>query len=98
MNTKIIPYFCHRFSGCSSPCLLNHFCTYLLRQLKEVWHLRLALRRARMDSGLSEYHHCFVDSFSVEEWLQGLIELENLSSLFLLHSQMLVRETTDQQG
>ena len=64
--------------------------SYYLNQLKSEYQILIQL--------LSEYHHCFVDSFSVEEWLQGLIELENLSSLFLLHSQMLVRETTDQQG
>ena len=47
---------------------------------------------------VDEYENCFTDTYPVEEWLQGLIELENLSSTFLLHAQMLVRETVNQQG
>ena len=64
--------------------------SYYWNQLKSEYEILKLL--------VAEYDHCLVDSFSVEEWVQGLIELENLSSLFLLHSQMLVRETEDEQS
>lgn len=60
---------------------------YYLQQLQEEYHLLITL--------VEEFPRYFTDEYSVEDWLQGLIELENLSSSFLLHADLLVRETVD---
>ena len=47
MNTKIIPYFCHSFSGCSSPCVTTPsfsvrkfvlLCSYYLTDYLTILH------------------------------------------------------------
>lgn len=69
----------------------QHFLhNYYLNQLQSEYLILMQI--------VDEYENCFTDTYPVEEWLQGLIELENLSSTFLLHAQMLVRETVNQQG
>lgn len=62
---------------------------YFLQQLQEEYRLLITL--------VEEFPRYFTDEYSVEDWLQGLIELENLSSSFLLHADLLVRETVDEK-
>ena len=61
---------------------------YYLEQLQSELTILLHL--------IDEYSNYLSDDYSIEDWLQGLIELENMSSSFLLHAQLLVHESVEQ--
>ena len=61
---------------------------YYLEQLQSELSILLHL--------VDHYSDYLNDDYSIEDWLQGLIELENMSSSFLLHAQLLVHESVDQ--
>ena len=57
---------------------------YYLDQLQSEFDILLAL--------ITSYEGYLTDEYAIEDWLQGLIELENITSSFYLHAQLLVHE------
>ena len=74
---------------------------YLLMQPKQQFLHHYYLEQLQSEITMllhlvNQYSNYLNDDYSIEDWLQGLIELENISSSFLLHAQLLVHECVEQ--
>ncbi|KAK8830974.1 hypothetical protein WA577_003674 [Blastocystis sp. JDR] len=66
------------------------------QQFLRHYYLRQLEAEARLlEQVIQNYGGFLTEEYSIEEWLQGLIEIENMTSAFLLHEQMLLREMTE---